>query len=173
VRGIAEAGADFVAVHPRLEGQKFRRLGRWDYVARLAAEMPIPVVGNGDVRSWKDYRERSSDYSPAGVMIGREAARRPWIFALLRGKEKAEDFSLEVDLRATALRMLELIEARLPPDFWQTRAKRFFYYYADNFTFAHHIKWKLQNAPDLEGMRRELDEYLREVPGDAVRRYGE
>jgi tRNA-dihydrouridine synthase B len=173
VRGIAEAGADFVAVHPRLEGQKFRRLGRWDYVARLAAEMPIPVVGNGDVRTWKDYRERSSDYSPAGVMIGREAARRPWIFALLRGKEKAEDFSLEVDLRATALRMLELIEARLPPDFWQTRAKRFFYYYADNFTFAHHIKWKLQNAPDLEGMRRELDEYLREVPGDAIRSFNE
>jgi tRNA-dihydrouridine synthase B len=173
VRGLAEAGADFVAVHPRLEGQKFRRSGRWDYVARLAAEMPIPVIGNGDVRTWKDYRERVSDFSPAGVMIGREAARRPWIFALLRGKEESEDFSLEVDLRATALRMLELIETRLPPDFRHTRAKRFFFYYADNFSYAHHIRWKLQNAPDLDGMRRELEDYLREAPGDAVRRYGE
>jgi tRNA-dihydrouridine synthase len=173
VRGIAEAGVDFVAVHPRLEGQKFRRLGRWDYVARLAAEMPIPVVGNGDVRTWNDYRERASDYSPAGVMIGREAARRPWIFALLRGREKSEDFSLEVDLRATALRMLGLIEARLPPDFRLTRARRFFYYYADNFTFAHHIRWKLQNAGDLDGMRRALDDYLLEAPGDALRSYRE
>jgi tRNA-dihydrouridine synthase B len=171
VRGIAEAGVDFVAVHPRFEGQKFRRQGRWDCVARLAAEMPIPVVGNGDVRTWDDYRERASDYSPAGVMIGREAARRPWIFALLRGKEASEDFSIEVDLRATALRMLELIETRLPPDFRLTRARRFFFYFADNFSFAHHIRWKLQNAADLDGMRRELDAYLLEAPGDARRVY--
>jgi tRNA-dihydrouridine synthase B len=135
--------------------------------------MPIPVVGNGDVKTWGDYRERAAHYSPAGVMIGREAARRPWIFALLRGKEAAEDFSMEVDLRATALRMLELIEARLPPDFRLTRARRFFFYFADNFSFAHHIRWKLQNAADLDGMRRELDAYLLEAPGDAMRVYRE
>jgi tRNA-dihydrouridine synthase B len=171
VRGIAEAGIDFVAVHPRLEAQKFRRLGRWDYVARLASEMPIPVIGNGDIRTWDDYRQRASDYSPAGVMIGREAARRPWIFALLRGREADEDFSIEVDLRATAHRMLELVESRLPPDFRLTRARRFFYYFADNFSFAHHIRWRLQNAPSLDAMRKAIDEYLLEAPGDAVRAY--
>ena len=73
---------------------------------------------------------------------------------------------MEVDLRATAFRMLELIEARLIEEFRLTRAQRFFFYYADNFTFAHHIKWKLVNAPDLDTMRRELDAYFEEMPGD-------
>ena len=104
-------------------------------------------------------------------MIGREAARRPWIFALIKGKEEASDFSMEVDLRATAHRMLELIEARLIPEFRLTRAQRFFSYYADNFTFAHHIKWKLVNAPDLDAMRAELESYFGEMPGDRIRRY--
>ena len=171
VLGLAEAGADYVALHPRVEGQKFRRQGRWDFVARLAAEMPIPVIGNGDVRGWADYRRRRGETSCAGIMIGREAVRRPWIFALLRGKEAASDFSLEVDLRAVALRMLELIESRLIEEFRLTRAQRFFFYFADNFSYAHYIKWKLVNAPDLATMRRELDAYFEEMPGDRLHRY--
>lgn len=173
VRGLADAGAEYVAVHPRLEAQKFRRLGRWDYVARLVREMPIPIVGNGDIRSWGDYRKRTDEASPAGIMIGREAARRPWIFALLRGKEKDPDFTIDVDLRATALRMLDLIESRLIEEFRLTRAQRFFFYYADNFSYAHYIKWKLVNASDLDSMRHELDAYFAEVPADRIKIYSE
>jgi tRNA-dihydrouridine synthase B len=173
VRGMAEAGLDYVALHPRFEGQKFRRQGRWDIVARLAAEMPIPIVGNGDIRLWSDYKRRLVEAKPAGIMLGREAARRPWIFALLRGKEASEDFSMEVDLRGTAFRMLELIESRLIEEFKITRAQRFFFYFSDNFTYAHHIKWKLVNAQNLETMRGELDAYFAEMPSDRVRRYSD
>jgi tRNA-dihydrouridine synthase B len=173
VRGLAGAGIDYVALHPRVEGQKFRRQGRWDFVARLAAEMPVPIVGNGDIRSWGDYRRRRDETMGAGIMIGREAVRRPWIFALLRGKERDGDFSLEVDLRAVAYRMLELIESRLIEEFRLTRAQRFFFYFADNFSYAHYIKWKLVNAPDLAAMRRELDAYFEEMPGDRIRRYND
>jgi tRNA-dihydrouridine synthase B len=173
VRGLAEAGADYVALHPRFEGQKFRRQGRWDLLARLVQEMPIPIVGNGDIRLWSDYKRRVEEGGAAGLMIGREAVRRPWFFALLRGREKSESFSLEVDLRATALRMLELIESLLIAEFRVTRAQRFFYYYADNFSYAHYIKWKLVNAPDLDTMRRELDAYFEEVPSDRIHLYTE
>jgi tRNA-dihydrouridine synthase B len=133
----------------------------------------VPIVGNGDIRTWADYRRRIGEAQPAGIMLGREAVRRPWIFALLRGKEKNEDFSMEVDLRATALRMLDLIESRLVPEFRLTRAQRFFFYYADNFTYAHYIKWKLVNAPDLASMRSELEAYFEEMPGDRTRVYSE
>ncbi len=168
VRGLAEAGIDYVALHPRFEGQKFRRRSRWDFVARLASEMPLPIVGNGDIRYWSDYKKRSEEARPAGIMIGREAARRPWIFALLRGKKASEDFSMVVDLRATAFRMLELIETRLIEEFRLTRARRFFFYYADNFKFAHYMKWKLVNSPSLGTMRSELDAYFDELPGDRM-----
>jgi tRNA-dihydrouridine synthase B len=171
VRGIAEAGLDYIALHPRLEGQKFRRRGRWDFVARLAAEMPLPIVGNGDVRGWMDYRRRLDETGAAGIMIGREAVRRPWIFSLLREKEKSESFSLEVDLRAVAFRMLELIESRLIEEFRLTRAQRFFFYFSDNFSYAHYIKWKLVNAPDLAAMGQALDAYFEEMPGDRIRRF--
>jgi tRNA-dihydrouridine synthase len=162
-------GLDFITLHPRLEGQKFRRKGRWDFVERLAAELPIPVVGNGDVLSHRDWAARVAEAKPAGIMIGRGAARRPWIFSLIRGKAASPDFSMKVDLEGTAYRFLELVETRLPPEFHLTRARRFFFYYSDNFSFAHHLKWKLDNAPDLNAMRSILAEYFAEVPGDRVR----
>ena len=171
VFGLAQAGVEYIALHPRFEGQKFRRQGRWDLLSRLAQDMPIPIVGNGDIRLWTDYKLRVTEGGSTGYMLGREAARRPWIFALLRGREASEDFSIEVDLHKTALRMLELIESRLIEEFWLTRAQRFFYYYADNFSFAHHIKWRLVNAPDLPTMRRELDSYFEELPSDRIHIY--
>jgi len=171
--GLAAAGLDFLTLHPRLKGEKLRRRSRWDYVGKLAAELPIPVVGNGDLRLASQYRELMDGYAPAGIMVGREAARRPWIFSLIRGKETDPDFSLEVDLEACACRMLDLVEEHLPEDFRLTRASRFFSYFAANFSFAHHISWRLQNAPDLDAMRRELADYLREVPGDKRRRFSD
>ncbi len=171
--GLVDAGLDFLSLHPRLSDEKFRRKSRWDFVAKLAADLSVPVVGNGDVRSYADYRERVENYSPAGIMIGREAARRPWIFALIRGREARADFSLEIDLLATAERMLDLLEEHIPPKHRLERARRFFAYYSDNFTFAHHIKWRLQNAPDLGAMRASLKSYLAEVPGDRKKTFSD
>lgn len=170
---LVDSGLDYLTLHPRLKSEKLRRSSRWDYVAALARELPIPVIGNGDVRSYTDYRDKLEAYKPAGIMIGREAVRRPWIFALIRGRQSDPEYSLEVDLEATAYHMLDLIGTHLPPDFHLTRAHRFFFYYCDNFSFAHHIKWKTQNAESLAAIRDALGEYFLEVPQDRRKSYSD
>jgi tRNA-dihydrouridine synthase len=168
-KGLEASGLDFITLHPRLGDEKFRRQSRWEYVARLAADLSIPVVGNGDIHSFQDWDAKRSEARPAGCMLGRAAVQRPWIFALIKGRAANADFRLEVDLEATAYRFLDLVEARLPGDFHLTRARRFFFYYSDNFSYAHHLKWKLENAPDLGAMRGILAEYFSEVPADKRR----
>ncbi|MCX7023095.1 MAG: tRNA-dihydrouridine synthase family protein, partial [Spirochaetes bacterium] len=131
--GLAGAGADWIVLHPRLKNEKFRRSGRWDYVRRLREDLGIPVVGNGDVRSPEDWRARVDACAPSGIMIGREAVRRPWIFALIKGRIADPDYSPLIDVRATAFRMLELVETLLPREFHRSRGRRFLHYYCDNF----------------------------------------
>ncbi len=166
---LEDAGVDYIVLHPRLRSQKLRRSGRWDYVLRLGRDLGIPVVGNGDVRSFEDWEERTRDFRPAGIMAGREAVRRPWFFALLRGRKADPAFALSVDVAGTAERALGLIQEHLPPEFHLSRARRFFYYYCDNLSFAHHVRWKIQNAPDLKAMRSILSDYFSQVPSDAVK----
>ncbi|MBN1241535.1 MAG: hypothetical protein JXA15_02375, partial [Spirochaetales bacterium] len=118
---------------------------------------------------FEDYRHAVGKLCPSGVMLGREAVRRPWVFALFRGLERDGRFELRVDLEATALRFLDLVEEHLPPEFHETRAKRFFHYFADNAKYAHHLRTSLQNAPDLAALRERLAAYFREVPADRVK----
>ena len=169
---LAEAGAEWLVLHPRLRSEKFRRTGRWDYVRRLGEDLGVPVVGNGDIRSFEDWEGRVRECRPAGIMVGREAVRRPWIFALIRGRQADPSYRLTVDIPGTAEMALRLIEDLLPTEFHLSRARRFFFYYCDNLSFAHHARWKIQNAPDFTAIRSILAEYFKEVPKDTWKTEG-
>ncbi len=80
LRMLESEGADGVIVHPRTAERIFTRPARWEWIARAKACLQIPVVGNGDAGTAEEacalFRETGCD----GVMIGRAAAARPWIF---------------------------------------------------------------------------------------------
>ncbi|OHD81847.1 MAG: hypothetical protein A3J97_04165 [Spirochaetes bacterium RIFOXYC1_FULL_54_7] len=167
--GLVEAGADYLVLHPRLSSEKFRRTGRWAYVRELAATMSVPVIGNGDIRDFKAYNAAMHDYAPGGIMIGREAVRRPWVFALIRGQQENPDFTLQVNLEDTGLRMLSLIRTMLPANFHLSRSRRFFFYYCDNLKFGHHIRYAIQNAPDLDAVKALFRGYFVEAPSERIK----
>jgi len=73
-------GADGVAMHGRTARQMFRGEADWEPVARLAATLSVPVIGNGDVTDPGDAVRLLRQSGCAAVMIGRGATRNPWIF---------------------------------------------------------------------------------------------
>lgn len=167
--GLADAGVDYLVLHPRLKHEKFRRTGRWAYVRMVAESIGIPVVGNGDIRTFAQYKTAIADYAAAGVMIGREAVRRPWFFALIRGTEADAGFEMTIDIEETGLRMFELIRAHLPTPYHASRIRRFFHYYCDNLAFGHHLRYAIRNAPDIDTMERLFRAYFDEVPAERVK----
>ncbi|MGB4572808.1 MAG: tRNA-dihydrouridine synthase family protein [Rectinemataceae bacterium] len=177
-RRLADAGLDFLTLHPRTDAQRFRRAANPDLIGVLASGLPIPVVGNGDLRSPADVARMFSVQKPAAVMIGREAARRPWIFASLRESASLREPALlgaspsdphvhaRHDGEAIGLHFLDLAEALLPEAWRLESAKRFFSYYADNFSFAHYLRTNLAKAPDIGAMRSTFSSYFDQVPQD-------
>lgn len=160
-RRLAGEGLDFLTLHPRTDGQKFRRLPRHDITLRLAADLCIPVVANGDIRSPDEAASLTANGAWA-VMIGREAVRAPWIFSLMRHEP------VHLDREALALRCLNLIEAHLPPEWHMEAARRFFEYFSEAMSFAHHFKYSLINAGDFEAKRTVLAEYFERVEADRI-----
>jgi tRNA-dihydrouridine synthase B len=80
-RRLEEIGVASITIHGRTTAMKFSGAARLDGIAAVvAAVKKIPVIGNGDVKSPQDARRMMEATGCAGVMIGRGALVRPWIF---------------------------------------------------------------------------------------------
>lgn len=80
-----ENGADFLTVHPRLRIDMFTAgTCDFDVSIELAEKLPIPVIHSGDIRQIGDI-DRFKNTKIAGVMVGRGALGKPWIFRELKG----------------------------------------------------------------------------------------
>jgi len=75
-----ECGVDAITLHPRARSQGYAQPARWELIKLLAESCPLPVIGNGDVRSPQDVLEMLESTGCQAVMIGRAAVGNPWIF---------------------------------------------------------------------------------------------
>ncbi len=163
-RTLESAGADFISLHPKTRKQSASRPARWSYVRLLREELAIPVIGNGGVTGEATLRSRLDEAGSGGVMIGRAAARAPWIFAYLRRRLRGDRSEYRVDLASVARRFFTLLEAHQPPDFLATRAARFVSYFTQNLAFGHALGARLGASRSYDRIREELFAYFEEHP---------
>ncbi|MGI9246501.1 MAG: tRNA dihydrouridine synthase DusB [Steroidobacteraceae bacterium] len=98
---IAEAvGIRALAVHGRTRACRFNGEAEYDTVAAVKQAVRIPVFANGDIDSPAKAVEVLRRTAADGVMIGRAAQGRPWIFreieSLLAGAAPAPPTTAEV-----------------------------------------------------------------------------
>jgi tRNA-dihydrouridine synthase B len=143
---IAEnAGIQLLAVHGRTRACGFRGEAEFDTVAEVKAGVRIPVIANGDIATPGEAK-RVLDYTGAdGVMIGRAAHGRPWIFReflsfLNDGSILAPPSPVE--MRKVALEHLEGIYALYGEELGVRIARK-------------HIGWYVRGLPGGEAFRRE------------------
>src|SRR5437764_13841850 len=79
-RLLVDAGVAAITVHGRTRAQAYAGAADWDVIGEVAAAVPIPVIGNGDLSSAADVANRRRENGVAGAMIGRAAMSAPWIF---------------------------------------------------------------------------------------------
>jgi tRNA-dihydrouridine synthase B len=75
-----ESGVRAIAIHGRTRADQYMGEAEYDTIALVKSRVGIPVIANGDITS-PQKAKYVLDYTRAdGVMIGRAAQGRPWLF---------------------------------------------------------------------------------------------
>ncbi|KAK1219650.1 tRNA-dihydrouridine synthase 3 [Marasmius sp. AFHP31] len=104
-RLVTEYGAGALTLHGRTRQQRYTKLADWDYIKQCVEAVrareeeedlpPIPLYGGGDCFSSQDYWSDVDRTGVDGVMVGRGALIKPWIFTEIKERREWDISSRE------------------------------------------------------------------------------
>ena len=155
-------GVEMIAVHARLRREPYGRKPRWDWVGKVKSWVSVPVVGNGGIFSVEDARNCIAASGCDGLMIGRGAAVRPWLFSELARELYLQAFPapLEPSRPAVYRRFGELLEESFPPDRRLGRLKEFTHYFSQTYAFGHNLAAAVQASRSVEAALERADSFF-------------
>lgn len=123
---LAEGGATQLVVHARTKVEGYRPPAHWEWVARVADRVSVPVLANGEIWTLDDYWRCRSVSGQASVMLGRGLVSRPdlalQIAAAVRGEETAAQSWAEILPRVQ--RFWVMAQRKLAPRYAPGRLKQ-------------------------------------------------
>jgi tRNA-dihydrouridine synthase 3 len=78
-RAAVDGGADAVFVHGRTRAARYTMSADWNAIGEIAAALPVPVIGNGDLL-FRHEIDAGLASGCTAVMAARGALIKPWLF---------------------------------------------------------------------------------------------
>jgi len=83
---LQDTGIKALTIHGRTRAQLYKGTADWSLIGKIKENpaIHIPIIGNGDISDGPSAQAAINRYGVDGIMIGRAAIGRPWIFKELR-----------------------------------------------------------------------------------------
>ncbi len=165
---LQDEGVDRIALHPRYARLSYRRKADWSLVKLAAETVTIPVIGNGDITEPEECPKKLEQYGCTGIMIGREAAKRPWFFAMAGDRLRGVDREYSIDVEGIFVELLSGIRDLLPERLHKSRGHRISLYFSKNVTYSHVLFTAIRKEGSIDDMVRVVREYFERNPWQRV-----
>ncbi len=142
-RMCQDAGADFVTFHARTVEQGYSGKADYEAIATLKAKLSIPVIGNGDVTDEKSLAEMKKT-GVDGVMIGRGALGRPWLFSELKNLPQKMTHFEAIE------RHISLLREHFEEGWLKLYIRKHLLWYAKDLPLASAVRQKIAMCEDID-----------------------
>ena len=154
---VLETEPAALTIHGRTQKQMSEGLADWSEIAKAVTirderGLKLPVIGNGDVQSIAEAREKCETYHLDGAMIGRGIFNNPWLF-MEEQRERSKEEKLDMLWKHT-----ELFDR-----VWQGSKnfhilRRYYSIYSKGFNGAADLRAKLMRTESIEDVKTLLDQ---------------
>ncbi|HKC04329.1 MAG TPA: tRNA-dihydrouridine synthase [Patescibacteria group bacterium] len=156
-----------LTIHARTAKQMSAVPAQWEEVGKIVKIRDriapnTPIIGNGDVKSYREILKLSQEYGVDGVMVGRGIFTDPWIFdssSILASHPRQE----YIDLLLLHIKLFE-------KTWGETKnfaiIKKFFKMYINNFRGASLLRQKLMATGNFEEVENLIRSEGVEEPGN-------
>ncbi len=146
---VEACGVDFVSVHGRTRAGKYKAPVDYDAIKAIVTNVSIPVIANGDIKDYDKAKEVLAYTGAAGVMIGRGAIGKPWVFYQV--KHGVEDVSQELKRSVIIEHMDAMI--KFHGEFGVVMFRKFLHSYSKGYQGANAFREIINTIKDADVMR--------------------
>ena len=167
---MEKAGVKAIAVHGRTKTQMYEGTADWSYIKKIKESVNIPVIGNGDVKSYEDAKRMLDETGCDAVMIARGALGNPYLFkqvdAYLKDGTILEDWTIEERIATCkdfAKRLVEYYQNELAA---MKEMRSHAGWFLKGQKNANKFKVRVCLVTTLKELNETLDEYLESLKED-------
>ncbi|MBF0623298.1 MAG: tRNA dihydrouridine synthase DusB [Magnetococcales bacterium] len=157
-----ESGIAWLAIHGRTRAQMYGGRADWAAIGLIKARTALPVIGNGDITTPEEAARALAVSGVDGLMIGRGALGRPWIFGQvarhLEGVGPTPEPSLEERFQVAREHLESLLEF-YGPEIGARMAKKQLAWYSRGLPGGAGFRSRINLAGDATSTREALEQF--------------
>lgn len=162
---LLSAEPSVITMHARTRKEMSDVPARWAHIKRAVEirdelKSRTLIIGNGDVVSLNNARERVKQTKCDGVMLGRAIFSTPWLFSNSQEFENRLDSAVELKILKIIVEHTKLFEELLPHKNFATM-KKHYKAYVSGFDGAKELRVKLMECGNATEVGKIIEEYIK------------